>query len=137
MHPSIENANYFNDARTGEPAPDKITVWVENEDGSETEIDLPTKYEVCSVCNGEGKHVNPSIDCNGLSRDDFYDDPDFAEDYMSGKYDVICNNCQGKRVEKIVDRENTSPELLEAYDNEIQADADYRAERLAEIRMGC
>jgi len=55
---------------------------------------------VCPVCNGEGKTVNPNIDCNGLTREDFDDDPDFREDYMSGMYDITCQACRGLRVIK-------------------------------------
>jgi hypothetical protein len=53
---------------------------------------------VCPVCEGEGKTVNPNIDCNGLTAEDFRDDPDFAEDYMNGMYDVSCGACNGLRV---------------------------------------
>lgn len=56
------------------------------------------KYQVCPVCNGEGKTVNPSIDAHGLTAEDFYEDPDFAEDYKSGVYDIVCNGCHGQRV---------------------------------------
>jgi hypothetical protein len=57
-------------------------------------------YEVCPRCRGEGKHVNPSIDSHGLSREDFDQDPDFEEDYFSGVYDVPCYVCSGARVVK-------------------------------------
>jgi hypothetical protein len=57
-------------------------------------------YIVCPVCEGEGTTVNPNIDCNGLSAEDFRDDPDFAEDYMSGVYDITCKACNGLRVIK-------------------------------------
>ena len=60
-----------------------------------------TKFEVCGQCRGSGKVVNPSIDCGGLTQEDFYDDPDFEEAYMSGRYDQTCPNCGGKRVEAI------------------------------------
>ena len=56
------------------------------------------KWIVCPVCEGEGKTVNPSIDCNGLTAADFAEDPDFAEDYRNGVYDVRCNACLGERV---------------------------------------
>ena len=55
---------------------------------------------VCPVCDGEGKTVNPNIDANGLTADDFNEDPDFREDYMSGMYDITCAACHGKRVVK-------------------------------------
>jgi hypothetical protein len=55
---------------------------------------------VCPVCNGEGKTVNPNIDAHGLTADDFREDPDFAEDYRNGIYDIICAACHGNRVVK-------------------------------------
>jgi DNA-directed RNA polymerase subunit RPC12/RpoP len=59
---------------------------------------MRTKYMVCPVCGGEGKTINPNIDAHGLTAEDFRDDPDFAEDYRSGLYDVTCGACCGKRV---------------------------------------
>lgn len=57
------------------------------------------KYEVCPVCQGEGKYVNPSIDSNGLSAEDFDEQGDeFREDYFAGLYDVTCKCCNGRRV---------------------------------------
>jgi hypothetical protein len=50
---------------------------------------------ICPACSGEGTCVNPNIDGNGLSADDFHDDPDFAEAYMEGVYDVRCAACDG------------------------------------------
>src|SRR5262245_37322369 len=56
------------------------------------------EWFVCPVCEGEGKTVNPAIDCHGLTREDFADDPDFAEDYRRGAYDITCRGCKGLRV---------------------------------------
>ena len=56
------------------------------------------KFIVCPVCGGKGTTVNPNIDAHGLTREDFDDDPDFAEDYNSGMYDQVCACCDGKRV---------------------------------------
>jgi hypothetical protein len=44
---------------------------------------------------GEGTCVNPNIDANGLTAEDFAEDPDFAEDYFGGVYDVRCAACGG------------------------------------------
>ena len=52
-------------------------------------------WVICDLCHGEGTHVNPAIDGHGLSREDFDDDPDFAESYMRGDYDVPCAQCGG------------------------------------------
>lgn len=54
------------------------------------------KWMICPICKGEGSYVNPNIDSNGLSGEDFADDPDFAADYMSGAYDVTCSTCNGR-----------------------------------------
>jgi hypothetical protein len=56
---------------------------------------------LCPVCNGEGTTVNPNIDANGLTAEDFNEDPDFREDYMSGVYDITCAACNGMRVVKM------------------------------------
>ena len=69
-------------------------------------IDFPSKFEVCWICDGKGKHTNPSIDASGISREDFDEDPDFREDYFSGIYDITCGQCHGKRVVPVVDTES-------------------------------
>lgn len=50
---------------------------------------------ICPACRGEGKTVNPAIDAHGLTREDFAEDPDFADEYMAGTYDVRCAACSG------------------------------------------
>ena len=56
---------------------------------------MSDKWMICPVCEGEGSHVNPSIDAHGISPEEFHQDPDFAEAYFSGAYDVSCKNCRG------------------------------------------
>jgi hypothetical protein len=129
-HWAIDNVNYARDARNR--AGERTVVEI---DGVEHE--LPTKWAVCSVCNGEGSHANPAVDCNGLSAEDFADDPDFAEGYMSGDYDVGCNRCEGRRVERVVDWAHVPKKLRKAYERAAEADRADEAERMMEIRMGC
>jgi hypothetical protein len=69
------------------------------------------KWIVCPVCEGSGKTVNPDIDAHGLTREDFDDDPDFAESYRSGLYDIACRGCGGKRVvapERVLELEESA-----------------------------
>lgn len=106
----------------------------------EITLEFPAEYQVCSLCHGQGKHVNPSIDAHGISAEEFYDDPDFAEDYLSGTYDVECYRCHGLRVQpEIVAEKELSEEQrknlrrLEEYQRE---EAAYRAECEMERRMG-
>lgn len=55
-------------------------------------------FAVCPTCEGRGSHVNPGIDAEGLSAEDFAEDPDFEESYFRGDYDVPCAECGGARV---------------------------------------
>ena len=76
-----------------------VTILEDDDEGDyEEDIEAAIEFEVCDLCNGKGTHVNPSIDSHGLSADDFAEDPDFAESYFSGGYDVRCALCQGDRV---------------------------------------
>lgn len=61
-------------------------------------MSTPEKFCVCTLCKGEGTVVDPNIDAHGLSREDFDEDPDFAEEYMNGAYDIQCPRCKGQRV---------------------------------------
>ena len=53
------------------------------------------KWQICPACKGEGTCVNPSIDCQGVTAEDFAEDPDFAENYFGGTYDQQCAACHG------------------------------------------
>ena len=162
MQNRIDDCNYMNDPRTQPPAnvptitkdipcPSCEGEYVvgsdddgnaihcaDCEDGTHyfVEVELPYKWDVCPVCEGRGSHVNPSIDAGGLSLESLHDDPDFSEDYRRGMYDQTCNRCAGKRVVPVVDENRCTPEDLKEYYEEADADADYRAEALAERRMG-
>ncbi len=107
------------------------------EPGPDT-VDVPAKWNVCDVCRGRGKHVDPGVDCQGLTAEDFHDDPDFAEAYHRGDYDQDCNECGG-RTTILVAEDNLSDEQKAAmeYLYNWQADmASFRAEEAAERRMG-
>lgn len=145
----IEDYNLAADERSKPPAEiPKLYVWACTECGTlnekcncdadmvDAEETLPWKYEVCGVCEGKGKTVNPAIDAGGLSRE-MMDDPDFMDGYMSGVYDQSCRRCKGKRVVPAVDWDALDEDRRKAYEEQLRADTDFEAERLAEIRMGC
>lgn len=94
---------------------------------------FPAKAEVCGNCRGKGHTVNPAIDGNGLSAEDFAEDPDFAQDYMSGIYDVSCCECDGRGMTLVP----TSEEGQEAFQTIWRNEYASRAEEAAERRMGC
>ena len=112
--------------------------WAEDDrecedDHGDTSSWIPVKYEVCGTCDGKGKHVNPSIDSHGLSREDFDEDPDFAEDYFSGFYDVRCAECDGARVAIVVNEDRATAEQVESIHEFFREQAEDRAIR----RMEC
>lgn len=123
--------------------PHDITVrqeWIGEENGDEDDpenwkiFSIPTIYEVCPTCHGEGRHTNPAIDGHGLTREDFDEQgPEFFEDYMSGVYDVNCAECGGKRVVLVPDKENADPELLKEYEQ--QEEEKYQDARMHQMEM--
>lgn len=84
----------------------------------EKEIELPTVWEICTRCRGNGTHVNPSIDGHGISEDE-WNGPDWDEEsretYMSGGYDVRCEaGCVDGKV-LVPDDEACKAEPLKSY----------------------
>ena len=148
---SLDDYNYYNDSRTRAARQSKwyttldestmtAQVMVEDEDGDEILETMPVRFEKCGLCNGTGSHVNPSIDSGGLTSDDFYDDPDFAEEYTSGRYDVTCYECGGKRVSPVVDEGRLSDnnrKVLQDLEERARWEAEYEAEVAMERRYGC
>lgn len=144
----LETHNYYSDHRVSEALRPSIlqdvdteamTAVFEEDDGEGEPVfhTVRLRFAVCHVCEGRGKHVNPAIDAGGLTAEDFYDDPDFAEDYFAGTYDVPCQTCDGFRVVPVVDR-NANPKALLALLDEAQADANVaHREHMAELRFGC
>jgi hypothetical protein len=120
-------------AQDGYQAP---TIWVDGGgEEDDYEFELPTKNIVCPLCDGEGKHVNPSLDSNGLDRED-REDEEFMHMYMNGGYDVPCYSCKGNKVVRGLDEGNcTEEQLKEFYDQQQQAHDSY-LENQAELRMG-
>jgi hypothetical protein len=106
------------------------------EDGEGTEVEIPARYEVCGTCEGKGTHVNPSIDSHGLTWDDFAEDPDFAEGYWEGRYDVPCNECGGRRVSPVVDESRATEAQQKMFNDWAESIAEMEAEMAAERRMG-
>jgi len=107
------------------------------DDGDEVEITLPSRKEVCPRCHGNGTHVNPSIDGNGISTsDECWQDDDFREMYFGGGYDVTCEECGGNRVVDVVDESRCSGDELMAYEAWLDRQYQYEAERRSEMRWG-
>ena len=119
----------------------KVSGWSADGSTEFTGISLPAVRIVCPLCDGRGTHVNPAIDGHGLSHEDFAADPDFAESYFAGVYDVRCEYCHGARVVDEVDEATCTTKLtwfkgLLRYRNGLELEQMARAERADEARIG-
>jgi hypothetical protein len=94
------------------------------------EVELPSKIVVCPCCGGRGVKDNPAF-ANGISQEEFDEDPDFREQYMAGVYDVPCYECKGRNVVAEPDLERLTPRQKQLLDEFYQA----RREEAAERRM--
>lgn len=113
-----------------------ITFTYFDADGGEEELELPAVYQVCHTYQGRGTHVNPAIDGNGLTAEDFDEQgPDFVEDYFSGVYDVRCDECGGARVVLEVDEERADKAVLDKYNEQLDRRERDRQAELAERRF--
>ena len=80
------------DEFSGIPSFERMLEIVENdEELCWPKTNLETNWIICPDCQGNGKFVNPSIDCGGVCEDDY----DFDWDgYTSGRYDTRCGTCE-------------------------------------------
>ena len=103
----------------------------------EGEVDLPERVRcemgVCGTCSGHGKVVDPSIDSDGLTPEDFAEDADFADSYHNGFYDIPCPECEGLRVVPVPAFSEELKAILEGHEDALRADY---MERLNESRRG-
>ena len=112
-----------------------VTFTTYDDEGVEMTHKLPAKWAVCERCRGKGRHVNPNVDGQGLSREDFDEQgPEFEEDYFAGHYDTTCEACRGLRVVDVVDEAQLTPEQLAEWHEQLDDDANYAAEVAAERR---
>ena len=155
---AIENLNYWNDSRVrASMMTPAYKVLSTNKNTTRVQLDeflleslifedeilpedhdgifeLATKYEVCEFCRGSGSVVNPSIDAGGLSFEDFDEDPDFAEDYLSDRYNQPCPTCKGRRVVPCV--EFSDENIREAIEGFIRNQREHAREMANAMRYG-
>lgn len=125
----------------------KIEFVYEDDGGNEIEASLPAKHEVCGRCEGYGTHLTPSIGEHAYSMEEFHEafsDDEDREAYFQrgGKYDVVCEDCNGKRVvlvvdEKACERNPELKELVEIYYKYVRAETEYEWVCAAERKFGC
>lgn len=105
-----------------------------DDDGNERE--LPTKFEVCDQCRGEGKSSAYLGAFSGRRLEEMQADEEWWEDYVAGRFDRTCETCDGLRVVPVVDEERCDPADLKAYEEQqrelAQCRQQERMERLME-----
>jgi len=80
-------------------------------------VSFPAKWDICSRCEGDGHHSNPSIDGNGITESEWSEwHSDEREDYLSGKNDISCRECNGSGKVKVVDTLLLSEEQKKDYE---------------------
>lgn len=104
----------------------------------EGRLRVPFRWGVCGTCNGEGKHVNPSIDAHGITAEEWERDwdPEEREGYMRGDYDVECAECHGRTTVPVPDLDALSPVARRLVDDAIASHDDCAAIQAAEMRFG-
>lgn len=111
--------------------PEPIILYTEDEN----EIRIPTRYEVCDRCHGEGNH--DAWD-GGMTATEMHEQGDeFIEDYAAGHYSVPCTECKGQRVVAVIDELRATPEQLAAWEKHADDEYEYRAMAAAERAAGC
>ena len=108
------------------------------EDQDELIEQVPFKMEVCPTCNGTGFYVNPNIDSNGITQDEWNYEwaHDEKEAYISGEYDAPCATCNGNCVVPVVDQNRATQEQIALVEKVIAIHTEYAVERANEIKYG-
>lgn len=97
-----------------------IEITYTNEDDETTVVRLPARKEVCPGCDGHGFVLNEGMRGYAYSAEEFADafDEDAASEYFrhGGRYDVRCDECQGRNVIDEVDEDNLTAEQRVHFD---------------------
>lgn len=105
--------------------------------GARSTVVVDSRFEVCSTCKGRGTHVNPNIDCGGITASEWAEwDHEEREHYWSGAYDVGCNQCHGEKVIQTLEYETENKlynwcceRLSEHYEAQYDSAREMAAER--------
>jgi len=114
-------------------------------DRDEHRFTFPVRWEICPACDGHAtttRHIEP--DGGGFTASEWAeacgDDPDFEEDYFSGRYDRPCPDCSGKGRVQVIDKEAVTNrwllKVLAEYHRQQRDSAEIDAIHEAERRMG-
>ena len=118
----------------------------ENEETGEFSMEkIPATWEICGVCDGEGKE---SAYLGAITQDDLESsgDQDDFEHYLDGGYDRTCECCGGsgkvltpdwKLMDYQIEAGTELGKIYTAYQRHLEFEADYQRECAMERAMGC
>lgn len=116
-----------------------FTISYESRDGAHVEAILPTRWEICGCCDGEGT-TSSAVECDGggfTASEWAEQDHDSREDYLAGQYARACDECRGSGKGRVLDHDRLTDEQAEALHDQSEADDYIDAEMAAERRFGC
>src|SRR3954470_11668333 len=107
---------------------DSIQFSYEDDEGLETTVTLPSRWEICDTCIGEGKHSRGvEGDGGGITSSEWAEwDAEERDTYVSGGYDRRCDDCQGSGKIKVVDEDQLTPDLRKRWHEKLQGDSEWR-----------
>ena len=113
------------------------TIYIDDE-----EVSLPTKWEICGECKGEGTVSRIPGAITESELDEWYGNSEeryeFIKEYTTpgGMYDMACPDCKGSGKVKVVDEDRLDALVLKVYHQaQSEAYADW-AMAEQERRMG-
>lgn len=99
------------------------TVWIDDQ-----EVPLPTKWEICGECRGEGSVSSIPGAFTSSDLDEWFGNSDEREEFLGeytkrgGMYDKPCPDCKGRGSVQVVDEDRLDAMVLKVY-HETQAEA--------------
>lgn len=113
-----------------------VFTYVSAKTGAEYEIKVPGKRVKCEECDGTGAVLRDGLRGHAFSSEELFEDPDFAEGYFRGDYDVQCDVCRGEKivVEPDEDRMTKRQKLLWAATCQAMAEAEAEARHYRMLR---
>ena len=102
------------------------------------DIKVVCYFEVCGTCNGKGTHVNPAVDSNGITGDEWNRDWSYEgqQDYLNGLYDVTCYECDGKRVVPEPSEHMNKRDIVRAIQDQRERDSYEARDEIRALEMG-
>lgn len=113
----------------------KSQAWISFCEEQGLDLRTVTKNALCPRCDGEGKRALHGIALTGSDLAEM-GDPDFMENYMAGRYDTTCDDCNGEKVVRVPNEEALTPEQLQAWRKWLRDVRSANAESLMEMRAG-